>query len=136
MAKPDYTKLDELIVAAVRGGATQFWLILTGDVSEESERLVRGTKREPMRVVDGRLQALRRRGELAWNPKAGWHAPDRDNSATVRAGASEFSRSGSSQAAPSLTANLILEQAARISELEAEVACLMCIDQNEDANNG
>lgn len=79
MAKTDYTKMDALIVAAVRGGADNFTRILQNrSVREESDRIA-GLMRDPMRIVDGRLQALRRRGALTYTSKAGWRIAENGN---------------------------------------------------------
>lgn len=69
----NYIKLDALIVDAVRSGAAQFAFIHAGHARDEAERIARETKRDAYRVIDGRLQALRRGGVLAFTSKGGWH---------------------------------------------------------------
>lgn len=72
----DYNALDVLIVQTVRGGATTFNAIFTNsDVKKEAQRLARISKRDADRVVDGRLQALRKLGRLVFaSAGRGWGA--------------------------------------------------------------
>ncbi len=58
-----YEKLDSLIVAKIKDRHELLFASLTiGDVFIEAERIALATKRDIFRVIDGRLQALRKRG--------------------------------------------------------------------------
>ena len=68
--------IDDLIVAAVRQRRSPLY---ARDVVRESERLERRVGRLPFRIIDGRLQALRKRGVIEYRTKkatggeAGWY---------------------------------------------------------------
>ena len=68
-----YQTLDQLIVDAIRNGSGTFATIYTKRVYTECERIAKQTARDRFRVLDGRLQTLRRRGEIAFN-KGSWTA--------------------------------------------------------------
>jgi len=55
-----YQDIDDKIISAVRGGKTTFTDILSHVGGE-------------FRVIDRRLQALRKRGLLMYSRKTGWH---------------------------------------------------------------
>lgn len=76
-----YEKLDELIVRAV--GACHKSPMYVGSVAAEGKRIADETGRDDMRVIDGRVQYLRRKGRIAYYNKsqapdgnAGWYLPD------------------------------------------------------------
>lgn len=75
-----YDKLDALIVEAIKAaGEASLTLVSGGAVGAEAARIAAAQKREDFRVIDGRLQALRRRGLIkhsggAWRPNAGIQA--------------------------------------------------------------
>lgn len=66
-----YEKLDSLILSSIEAGRTQFNQIFAGTVHDECERIAKaeGTTRsrwgvDPFRVMDRRLQALRKAGKI------------------------------------------------------------------------
>ena len=68
-----YQKLDDLIVAQVANKGIQFTPLFSSNaVREESRRLGTELGREPFRVLDGRLQALKRKGAISYGTKTGW----------------------------------------------------------------
>ncbi|WP_104012226.1 hypothetical protein [Burkholderia anthinoferrum] len=73
-----YQKLDALILASIDELPKKFAAVNTGAVREESERLAREECRPTTfgevvgwRIVDRRLQALRKTGKIRSTPK-GW----------------------------------------------------------------
>lgn len=71
----DYDKLDFLIVEAIKQGQRSFALIFTGKlVFDEAHRISSATGRDTDRIVDARLQALRRRGAIKYLHYRGWVA--------------------------------------------------------------
>lgn len=67
-----YDELDALIVAAIDEGAKQFFWIHTGSVRAECDRIAKNTGRESFRICDARMQALRRKGRIAFSHQLGW----------------------------------------------------------------
>ena len=68
-----YEKLDALIVDAIKGGCHSFSSIISGrSLFDETLRLSHAIGRDTDRIVDGRLQALRRRGVIAHFSGRGW----------------------------------------------------------------
>jgi hypothetical protein len=71
-----YDILDKLIVAAVRNRKSPLY---ERNCVSESERIALATGRDDMRVIDGRIQYLRKSGVIIhikkgeWNGAAGWH---------------------------------------------------------------
>lgn len=75
MEQPDYTKLDAAITDTIKRcpqgiGFTALWVYRP--INEELKRLAQGTRREPVRILDQRLQALRRNNKITFNSKLGW----------------------------------------------------------------
>ncbi|KGV26887.1 hypothetical protein [Burkholderia pseudomallei] len=73
-----YKKLDDLIVASIDDTPKKFAAVNTGAVREESERLAREECRPTTfgevvgwRIVDRRLQAVRKTGQIRSTSK-GW----------------------------------------------------------------
>jgi hypothetical protein len=62
-----YDKLDELIVQAIEKRKNP---LHESRVCGEATRLARATSRESFRIIDGRMQALRKRGVIVWLTKA------------------------------------------------------------------
>jgi hypothetical protein len=62
-----YDNLDMLIVAAVEQRRSPLY---ERSVNAEAQRIARVTGREVFRIVDGRLQALRKRGAIVHLTKA------------------------------------------------------------------
>lgn len=78
-----YDKIDHLIVEAIKSGASKFEAINAGAVNGEAERLhledrkVRGPNaKPPLRIIDSRLQALRKRGLIEHAKGRGWIAKE------------------------------------------------------------
>lgn len=67
-----YEKLDELIVGACRRNAHP---LHTHDVNVEARVIAKEIGRDSSRVIDGRLQVLRKKGSIVWNSKTGWGVP-------------------------------------------------------------
>ena len=72
-----YDKLDALIVDAIKGGCHSFASIFSGrSLFDEAMRLSHAIGRDTQRIVDGRLQALRRRGLIVYYTGWGWRAKE------------------------------------------------------------
>lgn len=68
-----YKDFDALLLKKISEGYNQFSRLQhQQEIFEQSEDLVRGTKREAFRVVDARLQALRKAGKVTFSTKTGW----------------------------------------------------------------
>ena len=67
-----YQTIDDLIVTRIKNGSTTFFWIFNREVAEEAEQLTLHTSKEACRVVDSRLQALRKKGVISFNSKTGW----------------------------------------------------------------
>lgn len=66
-----YQKLDKLILNKIGGHPTAFMNIFVRDVREECEKLAT-VKHEGFRVLDRRLQALKKRGLIRCIRGKGW----------------------------------------------------------------
>ena len=68
----NYEFLDSLILE--RAAMCWPYSLMTGAVRDECERIVDVEQpgRESFRILDGRLQALRKAGKIAFTSKAGW----------------------------------------------------------------
>lgn len=74
MKNPVHEHIDDLIVAAVRQRRSPLY---ARDVVRESERLERRVGRLPFRIIDGRLQALRKDAErYRWLSRQNWWSSD------------------------------------------------------------
>jgi len=64
-----YDELDAAIIAAIRDGRREFCRIYSGEM-----RVLAGQVNpiNPFRAVDGRLQALKRTGCIAFSRSTGW----------------------------------------------------------------
>lgn len=71
----DYTDFDDILIAKVAGGATSF-TDLRGGPLELLGNTIAGADRngnpQGWRVIDRRLQALRKAGRLTFDRKNGW----------------------------------------------------------------
>lgn len=71
-----YEEIDRRILKAVEQRITPLY---SRSCCDEAERLGKATGREGFRVIDGRLQALRKAGKIRYmtkaesNGKGGWH---------------------------------------------------------------
>lgn len=68
----NYELLDSLILKRLISGYRFLIGIGGGAVRDECERIADATGRDAFRIRDGRLQALRKAGKIAYTPKAGW----------------------------------------------------------------
>lgn len=72
-----YDKLDSLIVEAIKAGSDSFILIFNRKrVIDEVKRISSATGRNTERIVDGRLQALRKRGVIVYFTGWGWRVKE------------------------------------------------------------
>ena len=72
-----YDKLDSLIVDSIKGGCHSFSAIFKSrGVFDEAMRLSHAVGRDTDRIVDGRLQALRRRGLIVYFTGWGWRVKE------------------------------------------------------------
>lgn len=71
MKKHDYTAFDAQLVALITGGMSSF-ASLASRQEEAAKPFCEGTKVETFRVVDRRLQALRKAGRIGHDTKRGW----------------------------------------------------------------
>lgn len=72
-----YDKLDALIEAAIKGGCHSFSSLFSGrSLFDEAMRLSRAIGRDAHRIVDGRLQALRKRGLIVYVTGWGWRVKE------------------------------------------------------------
>lgn len=71
-----YQKLDYLIVQAIKNGADCFHRIQHNKSGawEEAGRIALATSRPQFRIIDARLQALRKRGLIKHLKGLGWTA--------------------------------------------------------------
>ena len=68
-----YDKIDSLIVEAIKSGRNSFNLIFnTRPVLDEAHCISSINRRDTDRIVDGRLQALRKRGLIEHTKGRGW----------------------------------------------------------------
>lgn len=78
MAKPDYTKLDQLILAGLAKGPRPFSSLNAEDIEDETRVLVAGSDVDAFRVLDRRLQALRKAGKIEFiDARNGWKLKER-----------------------------------------------------------
>jgi hypothetical protein len=73
---PDYTMLDAGIITAVEKAQSRplhfVSIMVYTPVNEEARRLAEGTPRKWHRIIDLRLQVLRKKGLLKYSRKGGW----------------------------------------------------------------
>lgn len=67
-----YANLDRAILSRLRREPMRLVVLNAQEVRAESERLAEASGREPFRVLDGRLAALKRSGKIAYSSKTGW----------------------------------------------------------------
>lgn len=68
----DYTKMDQLIIEKIKDGANTFSKIDGGSVYDEAKSIEMATGGDSFRVIDRRLQALRKRGVIEYTTKEKW----------------------------------------------------------------
>ncbi len=71
MSKPDFTDIDAAIIECVKAKNPPLYHYSVRDPAEDIAKL---TEREACRVIDGRLQALRRAGKIVADRRVygGW----------------------------------------------------------------
>ena len=67
-----YQKLDTELLKSIERGVSSFVLLNSGSVGNEAARLSILMRRERFRLIDRRLQALRKAKKIAFNSKTGW----------------------------------------------------------------
>lgn len=67
-----YEKLDKLIVERLRQGPMFLHFLCAHEVHVECVRIADATGREAFRIIDARLQALRKAGVIVYSSKTGW----------------------------------------------------------------
>lgn len=73
----NYEKLDHLIVEAIKGGLNSFTPIFNSrNILKEAHRISNANSRDTDRIVDSRLQALRKRGLIEHAKGRGWIAKE------------------------------------------------------------
>lgn len=78
-----YATLDAMILAEIGSAPKQFAMLYRADIVHECDRLAmdepakRGRDIEPFRILDRRLQALRKAGKIQSSTK-GWIRVERD----------------------------------------------------------
>lgn len=79
MATPDYSLLDAEIVVEIGRKNSQF-TGLVAELESSARTFCKGPKDEPFRVLDRRLQALRKKGKIGYDSKLGWRLRGADGS--------------------------------------------------------
>ncbi len=70
--KIDYFEFDKKLLEMVASGKNEF-NILVGKMNEDAKVFCTGSvEAEPFRVIDRRLQALRKKQLVVYNSKTGW----------------------------------------------------------------
>lgn len=68
----DYSELDRLIIESISNGRNTFMAIDSREVYTETQRLAAETGRTAFRIIDGRLQALRKKGVIRYTTADKW----------------------------------------------------------------
>lgn len=79
MAKADYAQLDQGLLTRIGSGKVTF-AGLVDALLAEATAFCAGPRDEPMRVIDRRLQALRKQGKIGYDTKLGWRMRGPDGS--------------------------------------------------------
>lgn len=72
MSKPDFSVIDSLIVERIADGRNTFSKIDGGEVYNQAMSIGQMIGREPFRVIDRRLQALRKAGKIKYTTTEKW----------------------------------------------------------------
>lgn len=70
-----YEALDSMLLTAIKAGANQFCMMTTREIATVADTLAKPRRdgvREGWRVIDRRLQALRKAGVIKYSRKPGW----------------------------------------------------------------
>jgi hypothetical protein len=68
----DYSKMDDLIIEKIKSGAKNFASIDGGKVYDEAKAIAMENGGDSWRVIDRRLQALRKKGLIQYTTKEKW----------------------------------------------------------------
>ncbi len=68
----DYSKLDSMIIEKIKNGSRTFSQIDGGGVYDEAQRLHELSGRKAFRIIDDRLQSLRKKGLIQYTTKEKW----------------------------------------------------------------
>lgn len=79
MATPDYSLLDADILTEIGRKNTHFTGLVT-KLETSAKAFCKEKKDEPFRVIDRRLQALRKKGKIGHDTKHGWMLRGADGS--------------------------------------------------------
>ncbi|MCB4361997.1 hypothetical protein [Quatrionicoccus australiensis] len=71
MATPDYSSLDAEILTQI-AQSNRTYTALVSRLENEAKVFCTTPKQEPWRVINRRLQALRKKGQIGFNTKLGW----------------------------------------------------------------
>lgn len=74
----DYSLFDNALLAHIHAGKAHFHQITSGHVMVLADKLAGKDKRgdpQGWRLIDRRLQALRKAGKLVYDRKSGWSSP-------------------------------------------------------------
>lgn len=106
-----FQNLDDLIVAQITNKGIHFTPLFSSNaVREESQRLGTELGREPFRVLDGRLQALKRKGAISYGTKTGWvKSEPKQVTLQITKGNQQMSQSESKAAKPGGMAKAVWE---------------------------
>lgn len=69
--KKDYSQFDRSLMAYIASGRSSF-AELEGEMLSAAKPFCTGPRDEPDRIIDRRLQALRKAGKIRHDSKAGW----------------------------------------------------------------
>lgn len=77
MTKPDYTKFDAAILAQIAAGCDTMSKLdsVSSGIKSLAAPFANGDSTPTFRVVDRRLQALRKQGKIAWDGKV-WYVKE------------------------------------------------------------
>lgn len=67
----DYAEFDAALLALIGGGMRSF-AALVAHLQSQAKAFCTDAKQELFRVVDRRLQSLRKKGKVAYDTKTGW----------------------------------------------------------------
>ena len=67
-----YKKLDAALIDSIKSGNNLLHIIQSRAVSEEARRVAFLQSAESWRIIDRRLQALRKANKIVYSSKTGW----------------------------------------------------------------
>lgn len=74
--KTDYTEIDLKIVEQIRNNKRRFFQIENVEIHDIAQTIAQQTNRAAFRVIDGRLQTLRKRGLIKFTKGYGWETAE------------------------------------------------------------